>query len=216
MSTGAHSQRSAPTGRSGSTSSRPTGKATPTGRRPASSPTGPKSAAHRRRRQARRIPVAVAALIAATIVGTSFPASALLAQHRQLSAASAELARVQHQNALLADQERQLNAKTEIQRLAREDYQLVLPGQSLYNVLPAAGQSAPTAGGVPSLGDPADQPLVPPADAPDMSPDPGLPATGTTGTGAQRAPTAAASGASNGAGGGSFWHRVTATLEFWK
>jgi len=164
--------------------------------------------------------LAVAFIIAATIVGTSFPASALLAQHHQLSAADAALARVQHQNALLAQQEQQLNNKTEIQRLARQEYQLVLPGQSLFNVLPADGQPATTARGTGSLGDPGAQPLVSPANAPDMTPDPGNPSTGTTlgsssGT-ASTTTTLPASSSTTDSGGGGFWHRVSSTLEFWR
>ncbi len=40
-----------------------------------------------------RIPLALAAVFSLAILGTSFPASALLAQHRQLSAASGQLER---------------------------------------------------------------------------------------------------------------------------
>jgi cell division protein FtsB len=170
--------------------------------------------------------VAVAVLIAAAVVGTSFPASALLREHHQVSAADAQLARVDQQNALLAEQERQLNDKTEIQRLARQDYQLVLPGESLFNVLPAAGQSVTTPQGTTSLGDPANQPLVSPADAPDMTPDPGNPAGGSGGSSGSSGSSGSVSGSVSGTStpttvapqgsGGGFWHRVTSTLEFWR
>jgi cell division protein FtsB len=194
-----------PTAKGNTGPKRPTPKGKATGKDP--------SSAHRRRRQARRIPVVVAAVIALTIVATSFPLSALLTQHRQLAAAASQLAQVRHQNTLLAEQEQQLNAKTEIQRLARQDYQLVLPGQSLYNVLPAAGQPATATTGVPTLGDPANQPLVSPANAPNMSPDPGLPTT--TVAGSQTSSTVPVTHATT-SGGGGFLHRVTSTLEFWK
>jgi cell division protein FtsB len=196
---------------------RPTAKPTT-----AKGSTGPKrpsgkdtTPAQRRRRQGRRIPVVVAAIIALTIVGTSFPLSALLTQHRQLATASAQLAQVRHQNTLLAEQEQQLNAKTEIQRLARQDYQLVLPGESLYNVLPATGQSATTTAGAPSLGDPGSQPLVSPAEAPNMSPDPGLPTTTVAGS-PTVSPSQSAGPTPASSGSGGFLHRVTSTLEFWK
>jgi len=157
--------------------------------------------------------VAVAALVAVAVVGTSFPASALLGEHRTLAATDAQLARVDHQNALLTQQQQQLNAKTEIQRLARQDYQLVLPGESLFNVLPATGHPAAATPGTTLLGDPANQPLVSPADAPNMRPDPGLPPTTTTP--ATGSPTASTVPPPTAATGG-FWHRVTTTLEFWR
>lgn len=178
-----------------------------------------------------RIPLALAALFSLAILGTSFPASALLAQHHQLSAASGQLSAVQKENRSLAEQERQLSSKSDIDRLARQDYQLVQPGQTLYDVLPPSGKSIATAPGGFASGDPGDQPLVDPANAPDMSPDPGLaqqpPTSGAAGSGGARTGTggstvgepSASSGSSGSATGtrpSSFWSRVTNTLEFWK
>ena len=193
--------------------SRPTSARSTTPRSTASRQAGPGSSGVRRHRRSRRVPLAVAVLVAVAVVGTSFPASALLGEHHKLATSDAQLARVDHQNALLAEQEQQLNAKTEIQRLARQDYQLVLPGESLFNVLPATGQSVTTPQGTTSSGDPANQPLVSPADAPNMTPDPGLP-TATTTPAAGGAP--ATTVPSRGPDGGGFWHRVTTTLEFWR
>jgi cell division protein FtsB len=165
--------------------------------------------------------VALAAVIALVILGTSFPWSVLVTQHGQLSSASAQLHALQTENRLLAEQEQQLNSNAEINRLARQDYQMVMPGQTLYDVLPPSGLSTSSPGDATS-GDPGDQPLVAPANAPNMTPDPGLPqappstdpsttkagkdaaaSTGTAGTGSAPAPS-------------SFWSRVTNTLEFWK
>jgi hypothetical protein len=155
------------------------------------------------------------------VLWTSFPASALIAQHNQLSSASAQLLHLQSENRLLAEQDQQLKSNAEIDRLARQDYQMVLPGQTLFDVLPPSG--ATSTPGAPTSGDPGSQPLVAPADAPDMRPDPGLPqlssgtstAAGTTGS--------ALSGGRSGSGPtgtaakpSSFWSRVTDTLEFWK
>jgi len=175
-----------------------------------------------------RIPLALAALFSLAILGTSFPASALLAQHRQLSAASGQLSALQKENRSLAEQERQLSSNADIDRLARQDYQLVQPGQTLYDVLPPSGRSTPTASGGFASGDPGDQPLVDPANAPDMSPDPGLvqqtPTSGAAGssgakTGSSGSAVGGPSGSSGSAAGtspSSFWSRVTNTLEFWK
>ena len=194
-----------------------------------------KAASHMVRRN--RVPVALGALVALVVLGTSFPASALLSQHRQLSASGTQLSQLQHENRLLTEQEHQLSSTAEIKRLARQDYQLVYPGQSLYEILPAAGHATTTTAGGMATGDPGQQPLVAPADAPDMSPDPGLPQTPSgSAPAASSSPTAGAAGAAGGAAsegsgrvgtsssGGStvaprpssFWSRVTDTLEFWK
>ncbi len=178
-----------------------------------------------------RVPVALAALFAVVVLATSFPLSGLLAQHRQLSAATAQLTQLQRQNSQLAVKQRQLSSTAEIKRLARQDYQLVSPGQTLYDILPAAGQTASTSPGGALTGDPGNQPLVAPANAPAMSPDPGLPqAPAVTGSGTSSSATpgggspsgSGKSGASLAGGTGgtqvpsSFWSRVTNTLEFWK
>jgi cell division protein FtsB len=175
-----------------------------------------------------RVPVAVAALFAVVVLAIGFPWSALLSQHHQLSAAAAQLNQLKQQNRSLTEQQHELNSKTAIERLARQDYQLVSPGQTLYDVLPAGNHTATTAAGSSSMGDPGANALVSPSDAPDMSPQTGLPHTITGGTGAASAPTGSGTAGSKSAGavssGGSattasassFWSRVDNTLEFWK
>jgi len=174
--------------------------------------------------------LALGGLVALAVLGTNFPWSALLSQHSQLSATAAQLHTVTSENRLLTEQEQQLDSKAEIDRLARQDYQMVLPGQALYDVLPPSGLSSSTPNS-PLTGDPGSQPLVAPANAPDMTPDPGLPQVSTA-TG-QSAPTGDVGTPSSGSGGSggsgaasartagapspsSFWSRVTKTLEFWK
>ena len=121
--------------------------------------------------------MALAAAFALAVLATNFPLPTLLSQHHQLSAEAAQLHQVQSSNRALSEQNQQLNSTAEIDRLARQDYQLVLPNQTLYNVLPPSGKTTSTTPGRSTSGDPGDQPLVSPADAPDMSPDPGLPRT---------------------------------------
>jgi cell division protein FtsB len=174
-----------------------------------------------------RIPVALAALVALVILGTSFPFSGLLSQHRQLSSTAAQLRSVQGENRLLAEQEQQLNTQTDIDRLARQYYQMVLPGQTLFDVLPPSGLASAQSGGS-TPGDPGSQPLVDPSKAPDMTPDPGLapsmPASGssspsgasTGGSSSSKAETSRSSGAPTGSAPSSFWSRVANSLEFWK
>jgi len=157
--------------------------------------------------------VALGAAAAAVILVTSLPLLVLLSQHRQLSAAASQLSAVQHQNGLLAEQRQQLNSNAEVKRLARQNYQLVEPGRALYVILPPAGTNTAAAPGAPTAGDPALQPLVAPSQAPNMSPDPGLPATtvpASTAAGGTTGPTPPAKPS------GGFWSRVGSTLEFWK
>jgi cell division protein FtsB len=166
--------------------------------------------------------VAAAVLFAVLVLVAGFPLSSLWSQHRELSSASAQLAQLTHENARLSQQERALKSPTEINRLAREEYQLVSPGQTLYDVLPASGKGTmSSATAAANLGNPANQPLVSPSNAPDMSPDPGLPQTPTptpapasTGAGAAASSSAHAAGASGRRS--SFWGRVADTLEFWQ
>ncbi len=125
-------------------------------------------------------------------------------------------------------QQRQLNSKTAIERLARQDYQLVSPGQTLYDVLPSGRHAnTTTTAASATVGDPGDQPLVAPANAPDMSPEPGqphvlsvgagTPAHGGTGASGSKSASTDRSGSSGiPPGPSSFWSRVTGSLAFWR
>ena len=183
--------------------------------KPASRPStasagGPRGRAAAETRR-KRVPLALAAVAAVVILATSFPATVLFGQHRQLSAAAAQLTQLRHENALLSEQQQQLNSTAEVKRLAQQNYQLVPPGRSLFVILPPAGQAA-TAGS--SDGDPANQPLVSPSQAPNMTPDPGLPAV-TPPTGSGTTTSSAPTGSTRPAPAG-FWSRVTSSLQFWK
>jgi cell division protein FtsB len=166
----------------------------------------------------RRAVMGAAAGFALVVLVFSFPFTTLLSQHRQLTAADAQLATVRQENHQLLVQEKQLSSKTEIERRARQDYQLVEPGQTLFELLPGPGSQPGSSSGA-AVGDPGDQPLVPPSRAPDLAPDPGLPVVlapvsrGTArsgGHGTSAVPAPASSPPS------SFWSRVGNTLEFWK
>jgi cell division protein FtsB len=184
----------------------------------ATTPAGRSAAARRKTGGAggrrTRMPVVLAAVFALVVLATSFPFTDLLHQHQQLSAEAAQLSQLRHQNQLLSEQQKQLNTSAEIERLARQNYQLVSPGQTLYDILPPSGRASAALVGEPSVGDPANQPLVAPADAPNMTPDPGLPQTPAAGRPTTGASTAAASAPPQTTS--SFWGRVTSTLEFWK
>jgi cell division protein FtsB len=171
----------------------------------------------------RRTVVGVAAAIAVVVMAFSFPFSTLLSQHRQLSAAAAQLAAVRQENRQLLKQEKQLSSKAEIERRARQDYQLVEPGQTLYEILPGPGGSTGMGTAAGDVGDPGAQPLVPPSRASDLAPDPGLPAAPppvshglddvrSTGHGSGPGDSSGEKPASP----SSFWSRVGDTLEFWR
>ncbi|HLH27833.1 MAG TPA: septum formation initiator family protein, partial [Acidimicrobiales bacterium] len=178
----------------------------------------PRSAEARRR----RVVLGSAAAFSGLILLVGFPFSTLLSQHRQLSAAAAQLQGVRHQNHELRIQERQLSSKAEIERRARQDYQLVEPGQTLFVLLSGPGASPSSSAGKGSrtaaaatgvnggsTADPANQPLVSPSRAADLAPDPGLPApapapvsrsSGGGRTGGSRSGDAGSSSGSGGAG----------------
>ncbi len=173
----------------------------------------------------RRVVVGAAAVVATFVLAIGFPFSALLSQHRQLSAAAAQLSSVRRENQQLSLQAQQLSSKTEIERRARQDFQLVQPGQTLFALLPGPGaggstKSAAVASG--AAGDPGGQPLVPPSQAADLAPDPGLPST--TGNGSGHGGGSGGSGNRRGTSAStqapaapptSFLSRVVQTLEFW-
>ena len=225
--TGAATRRSAPSGSSGARARATSARRAATGataaavaalpnRRAGAGGGAPKltpaerAAAETRRN---RVRLGIAALAAFVILATSFPLTVLYGQHRQLSAAAAQLSRLTHANALLAEQQQQLNSNAEVERLAQQNYQLVQPGRSLFVILPPAG-TAVTAPGSPTTGDPADQPLVSPAQAPNMAPDPGLPQTPTVASGTSSPAATTPPTATRPAGG--FWSRIAGSLEFWK
>ncbi len=75
----------------------------------------------------------------ALVLATSFPVSALMRQHRQASAATAELRALTTGNDSLQQQASELSQPANIATLARQDYDLVRPGQKAYTVLPLPG-----------------------------------------------------------------------------
>jgi len=171
----------------------------------------------------RRFILVVSAAFAAVVLGTSFPASGLLSDHRQLASADAAMHRLKAENSALAQEKQQLNSKAEIHSLARQDYQLVDPGQTAYNVLPPTSQSTKN-GSSGVTGDPGSQPVVAPANAAGMSPDPDVPTTSTTSPPASGAQAPASSGSGSATTpttkpmdtSGGFWSRTLHSLEFWR
>ncbi len=138
---------------------------------------------------AHRWMVPLAVVTAGAMVAIWFPFAALWQQQHQIAQASAALAAVRGEQRALDVQSRQV-ASTRAQRdLARADYQLVSPGQSLIQVLPGRA-----ANGVWTLrDDPGYQPLARPDTVP-----------AATTLHASASPSR------------SFLERLVRTLEFWR
>ena len=123
-----------------------------------------------------RIPVIVAVALSALPGRPGSPLSNLLHQRQRDVPADAQLARV-HQQIEPHGREAQLTSKTEIERWPARTTSSSCPARpsSTCSRRQAVATRTAATGTVP--GDPADQPLVPPADAQGMTPDPNRPAT---------------------------------------
>ena len=75
-------------------------------------------------------------LVVALAVGV-FPTRAWLDQRDDLSETQQRLSVLREQNEAMEDQLEKLGTPEEIERLAREEYNLVRPGEEAYSVLPA-------------------------------------------------------------------------------
>jgi cell division protein FtsB len=140
-------------------------------------------------------------VISAVVLFAWFPASPLLHQRSNLTASEAQLSSLHKQDAALAQEKKNLSEAGEIGRIAREQYQLVSPGQGAYEVLPPSGA---TAAGTPYAGDPGSAAPVTPSATPELPP--GGEATTT-------APGGAGTSAPTNSG---FVSRMLHTLEFWR
>ena len=135
-----------------------------------------------------------------------FPASSLLHQRSDLAGTSGQLAALHKQDAALAQEKKNLSDAGEIGRIAREQYQLVDPGQQAYEVLPPSGAAA---AGTTYAGDPGSTGPATPSAAPELPP--GGVTTTTTPSGHVRHATTTAPTTSSGLLG-----RMLHSLEFWR
>jgi hypothetical protein len=130
-------------------------------------------------------------------VTVAFPFKTLWRQQIALNAATGQIAQIDRQSASLTQQARAVSTEAAAIALARVQYQLVLPGQRLIQVLPGNG------GGyvAPNSNDPGFQPVVNPGSGVVLS-------GGTPGT------SSSVSSATSGLHG--FVSRFVRTLEFWR
>jgi cell division protein FtsB len=73
-----------------------------------------------------------------------FPTRSYLAQQRQVRAARRAVAVLQQQNKELSQEQRLLETKSEIERLARVQFDMIFPGEQAYNIVPLEKAAAHT------------------------------------------------------------------------
>ena len=114
-----------------------------------------------------RLLLVAAVAAAAVVLFAWFPASSLMHQRSTLSQTESQLETLHRQDAALAQEKRNLSAPGEIGRIAREQYQLVSPGQQAYEVLPPSGAART---GSAYAGDPGTQGPVEPSATAELPP----------------------------------------------
>ncbi|MBW3627433.1 MAG: septum formation initiator family protein [Actinobacteria bacterium] len=104
-----------------------------------------------------RRPLTLALVAVASVVvlfATVFPTRTFVAQRAAVGAAEERLSVLSEQNRLLEERARLLEDDAEIERLAREEYHLVRPGEKAYALLPPpAPPTPPPAVGIPPAPD---------------------------------------------------------------
>jgi cell division protein FtsL len=87
------------------------------------------------------------ALVLVVLVGLLFafvyPTRTFLDQRNETSKARAQLETLQAENARLARESKRLSTDSEIERLARQQYGLVKPGERSFVILPAPSSTVP-------------------------------------------------------------------------
>ena len=137
--------------------------------------------------------VPLALVTAAVMLVGWFPATAIWHQQSQLNVTAAQISAIHQQQHALMLQAKSIDSKAAATLLAREQYQLVAPGQSLIQVLPGGASGTVSQ----STGDPGLQPLVAPSSVSTLLTPPST-------SSSSRHSSAAA-----------FLSRLVHTLEFW-
>lgn len=172
------------------------------------------------RRRRERVLLIGSVVLSGLLLAAWFPASALYHQHQQLASTTASLAAVRSEDAALRTEEHRLGSSSEVKRIAREQYQLVEPGQQAYEVLPPSGGAY--------AGDPGLQGPVRPSAASELPPGTTVQSGGAAGRGGAHGSgdrSSVAHGGSSASGRGatsipaaptSLIGRIAQTLEFWR
>lgn len=88
-------------------------------------------------------PVLGAAALVVFLVAAVFPTRTYLHQRDEIAAAERKLEVLTAENEKLGDRVEQLHTDSEIERLAREQYNLVRPGEEAYAILPGPADPEP-------------------------------------------------------------------------
>jgi cell division protein FtsB len=96
-------------------------------------------------------PVLVTVVLVGVLFVAVFPTRAWVSQQRSIGDAEEQLDVLEEQNGLLEERIASLHDDEEIERLAREQYNLVRPGEEAYAVLPPAPTDTPAT--IPADGD---------------------------------------------------------------
>ncbi|MDQ6927875.1 MAG: septum formation initiator family protein [Actinomycetota bacterium] len=76
--------------------------------------------------------------LAGALFLAAYPARAYLAQNQRRSQMAVQVRTMETENRQLQDQAQKLQTDSEIERLARRDYNLVRPGEEVYAVVPSS------------------------------------------------------------------------------
>jgi cell division protein FtsB len=184
------------------------------GKKPARRPRAAKPAGAKGSLGRARLAFVGAVVASAIVLFAWFPAGSLLSQRSNLHGTEAELNALHAQDSALAQENKNLSDGGEIGRIAREQYQLVSPGQQAYQVLPPTGA---TATGTPYAGDPGSEGPVTPSATPELPPG-GVTTNTTTTTVPDTAHPASGSThpAAPSTSSGGFVSRMVHALEFWR
>lgn len=91
----------------------------------------------------------IALAVAAILFLFVFPTRSYLAQRRQVANAQHDLDVLQTQNKQLEIEAQQLQTPEAVKQMARQQFHMVMPGEELYKVEPAAAPSSTTTTTVP-------------------------------------------------------------------
>lgn len=162
----------------------------------------------------RSVVALVGAVVAAAVILVAwFPAGALIDQHRTLGETTSALDHLNAENKALRAESKNLSNPSEIARIARQQFELIVPGEQAFQVLPPPGKAGGSTD--PYSGDPGNSPPVSPSAAPELPP------------GTEKAPQRAKVLSSHATGGTTASHaaapsapglfgRILRTLEFWR
>lgn len=191
-------------------------------------PDRPQTRAERRRaakERRGRLMLGGAVVVAVLVIVAWFPTSALYHQHQQLASATSHLDQLRSQDDALQQERERLTTPAEVARIARQQYQLVLPGQQAYQVLTGAGSVAGSGAGEAGL----HVPVTPSAESelPAGSVSSGSQVAGSGGSttaaarsGSAHGGSARSTGSTHDSGGSgspsSLGGRILQTLEFWR